>query len=131
MNKPSSKANSIRYALGSLLAVVALNALAGGYYGLAGAENVPLEWLEGSPFPDYFIPSLFLFVGIGGTCLIAAIFVFRRMHVARTLSFFCGALILTWILIQVMIIGPISWLQPATAMAAIIILLLTRKMQIS
>ena len=32
-------ANALRYALGGLLAFGALNAFAGGYYGMAGAEK--------------------------------------------------------------------------------------------
>ena len=51
-----------RYSLGGLLAFGALNAFAGGYYGMSGAEDVPREWLEGSPFEDYFIPGLILFL---------------------------------------------------------------------
>ena len=131
MNKPASKANSIQYALGFLLLIVALNAFGGGYYGLSGAKNVPVEWLEGTPFSSYFIPSLFLFVGIGGLCLLAAISVFRRKRFARTLSIFCGVLILFWIMIQVLIIGPVSWLQPATAIAAVFILVFSWKMPTS
>ena len=42
----------IRYLLGALLTFGAINAFAGGYYGLSGAKGVPLEWLEGSPFSD-------------------------------------------------------------------------------
>src|SRR4051812_27480018 len=49
-----------RWILGSLLLLVALNAFGGGYYGMAGAPNVPTEWLEGSPFTSYFLPSLIL-----------------------------------------------------------------------
>jgi hypothetical protein len=51
---------SIRTLLGALLTVGALNAFAGGYYGLSGAEGVPREWLAGSPFRDYFVPSVIL-----------------------------------------------------------------------
>ena len=67
---------AIRYSLGGLLAFGALNAFGGGYYGLAGAAGVPTEWLKGSPFPDYFVPSLILLVVVGGSFLVAAIAVF-------------------------------------------------------
>ena len=40
----------IRRLLGALLAFGALNAFAGGYCGLSGAEGVPRKWLAGSPF---------------------------------------------------------------------------------
>ena len=50
-----SRSPALRYALGSLLVFGALNAFAGGYHGLAG-----------SPFTDYFIRSVILFVVAGG-----------------------------------------------------------------
>jgi hypothetical protein len=50
---------AIRYPLGGLLAFGAVNAFAGGYYGLAGAAGVPTEWLNRSPFRDYFVPTSF------------------------------------------------------------------------
>ena len=55
----------------------ALNAFAGGYYGLSGADGVPREWLAGSPFSDYVVPSLVLFVVVGGALALAALMVFR------------------------------------------------------
>jgi len=47
-----------RHVLGALLAFGAINAVAGGYYGLSGASGVPLEWLAGSPFRDYLVLTL-------------------------------------------------------------------------
>ncbi|NLB82118.1 MAG: hypothetical protein GX800_11050 [Clostridiaceae bacterium] len=38
---------------------------------MAGAKGVPGEWLKGSPFSDYFIPGLFLFIVIGVSALFA------------------------------------------------------------
>ena len=76
----------IRCLLGALLTFGAINAFAGGYYGLAGAKVVPLEWLAGSPFSDYVIPSLILFVVVGGVFSFAAIAVFMRSLLARELS---------------------------------------------
>jgi len=58
-----------RYLFEGLLAFVALNAFAGGYYGLSGAKGIPREWLTGRPFASYFIPGLFLLVVIGGAAV--------------------------------------------------------------
>lgn len=113
-----------RYLLGSLLLLMAINAFGGGYYALAGAKDIPIEWLKGSPFHDYFIPGLFLFLVIGGSALLAAVAVFSRHRLARRAALFCGVIVLLWILIQVMIIGYVSWMQPATAVAATLILVL-------
>jgi peptidoglycan/LPS O-acetylase OafA/YrhL len=115
----------IRYTLGFLITLLALNAFAGGYYGMAGAENVPTEWLKGSPFRNYFIPSLILFICVGGSALIAAIAVFRRRRIARKAAFICGIITIVWLAVQLAIIGYVSWMQPTTAVAALTILFLT------
>jgi GNAT superfamily N-acetyltransferase len=91
---------------------------------MSGAEGVPLELLQGSPFDSYFIPGLFLFVFIGGSFLLASIAVFARWKMARTLSFAAVALVLAWLAIQVYLIGYISWMQPVTAVIALVILVL-------
>jgi len=115
----------IRYTLSFLLALLALNAFGGGYYGMTGAENIPVEWLKGSPFQNYIVPSLILFVCVGGSALIAAIAVFRKHRRARKAAFICGVITLLWLAVQVAIIGYVSWMQPTTAAVALIILLLT------
>jgi hypothetical protein len=115
---------ALRYVLGGLLGFGALNAFGGGYYGMAGAEGVPREWLEGSPFDDYFIPSLVLFVAIGGSFLAAAIAVFAKLRIARTAAFAAGAIVLGWIVVETAIIGYVSWMQPATTFGGVLVLLL-------
>lgn len=114
----------IRYLLGSLLAFVALNAFAGGYYGMSGAKGVPTEWLAGSPFRDYIIPSLILFVFVGGSFLLAAIAVFARLRIARPAAFSAVVIVFGWLAAQVAIIGYVSWMQPATAIAGFFTLIL-------
>jgi hypothetical protein len=104
------------------LALGALNAFAGGFYGLSGAEGVPVELLEGSPFRTYFVPSLILFVVVGGSFLFAAIAVFARFRIGRLSASGAGVVVLIWIVVQVSIIGYVSWLQPATAVGGLLIL---------
>jgi hypothetical protein len=119
-----SRSSSIRYALGGLLLFGALNAFAGGYYGLSGAPGVPVEWLEGSPFSDYTIPSLILFIVVGGSLLIASVAVFARFHIGRTSALTAGTILLIWIAVQVAMIGYVSWMQPATTVGGLLVLLL-------
>lgn len=116
--------NLVYNLLGILLVLVAINAFGGGFYGMAGAKGIPLQWLQGSIFKTYFIPSLALFIGIGGGALIAAILVFKHKRAARFASLTCAAIMLVWLVVQVGIIGYVSWLQPATAIAASAILIL-------
>jgi hypothetical protein len=115
----------IQMLLGILEAFLALNAFGGGYYGMAGAEGVSLELLQGSPFKSYFIPGLFLFAAVGGSLLLASVAVFARWKQARNLSFAAVAIVLAWLAVQVYFIGFMSWMQPATAVIALVILTLT------
>jgi hypothetical protein len=117
--------NLLRYALGIILSFAALNAFGGGYYGMAGAEGVPVGWLEGSPFGNYFIPGLILFVVVGGSFLIAAIAVFAKLSIARQAAVFSVIIVFVWLSVQLAIIGYVSWMQPVTAITGVIILILS------
>src|SRR4051812_40725859 len=113
----------LRIMLEVLLGFGAVNAFGGAYYGLAGAKGVPREWLEGSPFSDYTIPSLVLGAVVGGSFLLAAIAVFGRWRNARLLATAAGVIVLGWIAVQVAIIGYVSWMQPVTAIWGFAVLL--------
>lgn len=128
MNKAKSIEQLVRNTLGILLLLVAINAFGGGYYGMTGAKGIPIEWLKGSPFQNYFIPSLILFFCIGGSALFAAILIFRQQRLARIAALSCGVIILLWLTVQVAVIGYVSWMQPTTAIAALLILFLTIKL---
>lgn len=118
-----------RYFLGALLAFCALNAFGGGWYAISGAPGVPLEWLAGSPFKDYFIPGVFLFVVMGGAMSTASVVVFLAHRKARPIALFTGTLMLAWIAIQVSIIGYVSWMQPAIALAGLVTIVLARSLR--
>ncbi|MDX2022546.1 MAG: hypothetical protein SF187_20080 [Deltaproteobacteria bacterium] len=107
--------------LGGLLGFVCLNAVGGGIYGMAGAEGVPTAWLQGSFFTNYFIPSLILCFGVGGVCGTAAWAVFAGANSARLWALFAAAVLIGWIVAQVLIIGFVSGLQPAVAGTALLI----------
>lgn len=114
----------IRYTLAAILLVVALNAFGGGCYGLAGARDVPKEWLEDSPFRSYFLPSLVLLIVVGGSSLTAALLSFINHRLKIKAAFIAGIIMLLWIGVQLGFIGYVSWLQPAVALAGVITLVL-------
>jgi hypothetical protein len=120
-----SSSRTVRYVLGSLLAFGALNAFGGGYYGLSGAQGVPTEWLAGTRFRDYTLPSLILFAVVGGSFLVAAVAVLARSRMARASALTASMVVLVWIVVQVAIIGYVSWMQPATAIGGVLILMLS------
>ncbi|MEO9003812.1 MAG: hypothetical protein ABI288_03700 [Ginsengibacter sp.] len=122
----TSKEISNRSLLGTITGMVALSSSGGGIYGMVGAKDVPLVWLEDSLFPNYFVPSLILFIVVGGFSLVASIFVIREHPYARRIAYLDGIIILAWIVFQVKIIGYVSWMQPFIAIAGFSILFLSR-----
>ena len=86
--------------------VVAINAFGGAVWGLAGAKNVPREWLEGTPFHSYVIPSLILLVAVGGGMTAAALTLIVRNRLAPEVSIAAAFVLLVWITAQVLIIVP-------------------------
>ncbi len=113
-NRPHA-ARRIVWLLVAAEAIVALNAIGGAIYGLAGAENVPRDWLAGTPFSSYVVPSLILLVVVGGGMSLAAVALLARHRFAPELSVAAGLFLISWITAQVIIIVPdggFSWLQP-------------------
>ena len=114
----------VRRVLVALLVVAALNAFGGGIYGMTGARGVPLSWLEGSPFANYFGPSLVLFFVVGGWMAMAATALLARFPGARSAALAAGIVLIGWIVVQVAIIGWISWLQPVSAAFGLVLIAL-------
>ena len=120
-----------RYTLELLLVFVALNAFGGGIYGISGAEDVPTEWLNGTPFNNYFIPSVILFVIVGGSFLLASIAVFAKHRLARQAVFGAATILLLWLTVQIIFIGYVSWMQPTFVVIALLVLILREKLPIN
>ncbi|OGO39917.1 MAG: hypothetical protein A2147_08510 [Chloroflexi bacterium RBG_16_57_8] len=97
-----------------------------------------VEDLEGTPFSDYLIPGIILFVFIGiypvfvGYSLIRkpawrwpdAINPAKEQHWAWAASSSVGIIMLIWIIVETVLLGFISFLQPVIAVWAVLILLL-------
>jgi hypothetical protein len=108
----------------TLLAVelfLALNAVAGAVYAFGGAEGVKREWLDGTPFHDYVIPGVLLVVVVGGSLAAAAVALLRRVPTAWEFSVAAGAVVLGWIVVETLMIGLVSWMQPTTFAVGLLI----------
>lgn len=121
-----SRNKSYRNILGLLLVIIALNAFGGGWYGIAGAEGVPLTWLEGTPFKNYLYPSLFLMVIIGGMALFSAVTLFSGKPYGAKAALYTAIVLMLWIIVQIIMIGFVSWLQPVTFFLALLIIVFYR-----
>jgi hypothetical protein len=102
----------IEQAIGCLGTLTAVSAAGGAIYGLRGAPAFPREWLDGSPFSDYRAPSLVLGIGVGGSSAASAMIAWRGGHRAGAAAVVAGSVLTGWIVAQVWIIGPRSFLQP-------------------
>ena len=124
-----SSTNLINKILGILLIFVAVNAFVGGYYGLLGAKDIPINWLRNSPFNSYFIPSVILIVIVGGTSLFAGFAVLMKFRTGDIISYTAGGILIVWLAVEIFIIGYVSWMQTATAIVGVLILSLAWLMQ--
>jgi hypothetical protein len=115
---------SVRITAGLMLLLAALNAFAGGIYAIIGAPGIPAELLEGSPFSEYLIPGIILFVLVGGSFLAASLAMLKNSPKAISLSYFSLLIVAGWLAVQISIIGYVTVMQPATAIYSAIMLAL-------
>ena len=120
----------------------AVGALAGGAALMAspkgGIIKMPLSYLDGSPFKDFLIPGITLFVVLGVGPLVAAwvlvrrprstalesVNPFRHEYWGWTLSGVIGVGLVIWIAVETLIV-PYSFLQPLFAGVGAVIIALT------
>jgi len=102
--------------LGIIQSFVAIGALPAGLSMILHHDGsqlgMSIEFLQDSPFKDFFIPGLFLFIFNGIFHLVAAIFSFFKSKYAGTLGVLLGAILALWIVLQVCFISLISFMQP-------------------
>jgi hypothetical protein len=104
--QPLSRVAKAALALELILSIGAL----GGGLGLMLAPRgeimpLPLSALAGSPFDTYFVPGLILFGVLGLGPLVAARLVWLRHPLAPAAAFVVGAALITWVGVEVAIIG--------------------------
>ena len=106
---------SISVTLGIIQSVVALSAIPAGILMIIQPDGsrlgIPLELLDASPFSDFFIPGMFLFLINGLGQGFAGISSFIQFKFYRTLGFIFGIILILWIIIQVYFVNPIHFLQ--------------------
>ena len=101
--------------LGLLQTFIALTAMAGGFMFVKDPSGVAMGFhvsmLEGSIFPNYLIPGLFLFLVNGLGSLIGALLSFTKNRYAGPAAIALGAILLAWLVIQVIAIRTLNWVQ--------------------
>lgn len=99
----------LRNALAGAVLFQGLSGVGGGVGLLADPTGellgVPLTWLHGSPFPDYFLPGLILLVILGVLPLFVSWGLWKRRSWAWSASLAIGVALLVWILVEVLVVG--------------------------
>jgi hypothetical protein len=102
--------------LSIIQAFVALGAIPVGFLMILKPDGsslgMQLELLSNSPFPNFLIPGLFLFI-VNGLCnLVGSILSFKKHKYSSKIGFLLGLILIMWISIQVYFITLNSFLQP-------------------
>lgn len=97
--------------LSALLLFNALTAVAGGVLLVAGINTPPETWLAASPFSSYVVPGILLGGVVGGSALLALVASMRGKNYAASLAIQSGAILLVWIVGELVFIQRFSWLQ--------------------
>jgi hypothetical protein len=101
--------------------------------------GMSVDLLKGSPFPNFLIPGLILFLFVGVFQLFVGyglvthgtwngpdiINPFKGYHWAWTASWVAGVIMLIWIIVETVLLGYISILQPIILIWGLIIITLT------
>lgn len=98
------------------LAFLAVGALGGAAFLVTSPDGSAMQWtvsmLDGSPFSDFFIPGLILggLFGVGSLAVVAL--GIARVPIAPFLAFALGGGQMIWIVVELGIIGQLSFLHP-------------------
>lgn len=91
--------------LNVLTGFLAVTGFLGGIGLLAGLNTPPLDFLKGSPFKDYTIPGLSLFIIVGGSALLTTILLIRKNKFSVLFATVAGIIIMFFEFVEVLAIG--------------------------
>lgn len=108
MIRNKSRPGSV-YFLQILIIFQGLSGLAGGI-GLVidptgESLQIPLRWIENSPFSDYFFPGFILLVVLGLFPLVVSYGLWRQLTWSWFGCLFVGVALIIWIGVEILIIG--------------------------
>ena len=89
-----------------LTGFIALTATGGGIAMLIGLEDsrFPLEWLHGTPFPNYTIPALILAIVVGGSALFACVNIVIGTSFRWLVAITAGIIMMGFIVVEYLIL---------------------------
>ena len=99
--------------------------------------GMPLSMIKDSPFPNFLIPAMFLFVVLGlAPCLLTVtlvrkpeskiaeqINIFKDMHWSWSFSVYIGLILIVWLQLEMMFIHSVHWSHTFCMFLAVAILI--------
>jgi hypothetical protein len=73
--------------------------------------RMPIEYLAHTPFETFLVPGLVLMIAVGGACTAAGVMLLRRSTYGPMAALMGGAVLLGWIVVQMLMLRTASWLQ--------------------
>ncbi|HPG33126.1 MAG: hypothetical protein H6541_09760 [Lentimicrobiaceae bacterium] len=143
MTNPDSKMPYSMFLLSSILVFTGLGGLYGGYSLIDSPDGSSLKMstdiLANSPFNNFLIPGiiLLLFNGILPLLIVWGLFakpnwhwpemlnLYHKQHWCWTFSLYYGFILVIWIIVQIILLGYSSLLQPVFALTGVLISILT------
>lgn len=120
----------VGYLLVVLQAFIGFTAIAGGFRLVTnpnGIPDFPLEWLNNSPFSNYFIPGLVLLIVIGFGNVMAGTVSFLRKRYSGSVAALFGIFLVFYMTIEIWFVGLRNVLQPLYLILGIIVFILGLK----
>ena len=127
----NSKKRLLTYSLGAFQAFIGITAIAGGFRLVSnpnGTSDIPIEWLNGTPFTNYLIPGLVLLTVIGFGNVFGGIFSFLSKRYAGGIAAILGTFLILFMTIEVWFVGLRTFLQPLYFTLGAIVLVLGLKL---
>jgi menaquinone-dependent protoporphyrinogen oxidase len=104
-----------RIVLATLCLLAGLTAIWGGIELVSRPDgslvHLPLSLLEHSPFHDFLVPGLLLVALVGGISTLAGVLVLLRHHRANAEAMVSGAILVAWIVVEMLLIRHVHWLH--------------------
>jgi hypothetical protein len=111
-----------------LLLFNGLSALFGGWQLMlqpdGSSMQMSLDWLQYSPFSNYLIPGILLFVVNGLMSILVFILLIIKYKSYPLLVMLQGVLLFGWIAVQVLLLRDIIWIQILYGSIGLVLLLL-------
>jgi hypothetical protein len=117
-----------------LLFLVGLNAVAAGYAFMTDPSGngigISTEYIRHSPFRDFFIPGLVLFIIIGLLSIVTAVATMAKAIQYSRLIFLQGVLLCGWIVIQMIMVRDFNWMHLVCLVIGISLMIIAKKLKV-